>query len=87
MYLIQMLVFCNAYLSHPSETSNYQYFFISNDNDDKVMQSTLNKMFPFNTTLNFKCIDLLWQTSTSYRTCQENATWSGLDPIDTSKSL
>ena len=53
------------------------------------MQVTFKKKINFNTTLRFKC-DAgfnLTDMSESYRICQENQTWSGLEPACTGKYL
>ena len=53
------------------------------------MQVTFKEKFYFNTTLRLKCKAgfKLADMDESYRICQENQTWSGLEPTCTGKYL
>ena len=75
--------------SHPNKTTNGRYFLISNNGIEKDMKPTSNKTFHLNTTLGFKCNDgyTLPDNFDSQRTCQQNATWSGLEPTCICKHL
>ena len=66
--------------AYPSKSTNGRYFLIS-INGTEVDTSTSNKTVNVNTILSFKCSGgfSLVDKYDSFRTCQQNKTWSGME--------
>ena len=73
--------------SHPNETTNGRYFLISNNGKEVDMKGDFNNTFSFNATLRFECNSgfILQDKYDTYRTCQQDETWSGIEPTCTGK--
>ena len=75
--------------SQPNATPNGRYYLTSNNENEMEMQVTFKTTFNFNTTLRFKCNVgfTLPDMYDSYRLCQDNETWSGLEPTCSGKYM
>ena len=76
--------------SHQNKTTSGRYFFLISNNGNEVdMESTFHKPFNFNTTLSFKCNGgfILPDKNDNCRICQQNETWSGMEPTCNVKHL
>ena len=88
-YLTNLFFVIVKHCSRPSATPNGRYFLILNNGNEEEMLVTFNKTLNYNTTLRFKCNAgfILPDMYDSYKICQENEKWSGLEPRCTGKYL